>query len=148
MVRGLIAWLTARLSRKLNAPVRLADAAGEPRDRIWLGSFGEDVAAAYLRSKGYRILARNLRGRRGGEVDVVAAHGRLLLFVEVKTRKADTKIRPLDAVDKTKQALITRGADAWLRRLGTREVPWRFDVIEILVSEGRKPEVRHVRDAF
>lgn len=148
MMRGLVAWLTARFSRKLNGPVRLVDAAGEARDRIWLGRFGEDVAVAFLRSRGCRILARNFRGRRGGEVDVVAGHGRLLLFVEVKTRKADTRIRPLDAVDKRKQALITRGADAWLRRLGTREIPWRFDVIEVLVSEGRKPEVRHVRDAF
>ena len=70
------------------------------------------------------------------------------LFVEVKTRRKDTRIRPLDAVDKAKQALIERGANAWLKRLGTRNLPWRFDVIEVYVEDGEKPRVNHVKDAF
>lgn len=126
----------------------MTDESGEPRDRAWLGTYGENVAADWLRSRGCRILARNFRGPRRGEVDIIARDGRLLLFVEVKTRHADTRIRPLDAVDKTKQALIERGANAWLRRLGTRNVPWRFDVIEVWVADGVKPKVNHVRDAF
>jgi putative endonuclease len=81
-------------------------------------------------------------------VDIIARKGGLLLFVEVKTRRHDTKIRPLDAVNKSKQELIERGANAWLKRLGTRQLPWRFDVIEIFVKEGEKPRVNHVRDAF
>ena len=144
----MVAFLIRRFSRALNAPVRLTDAKGEPRGNAWLGEYGEQVAASFLRSKGCRILARNFRAPRGGEVDLVAADGRLLLFVEVKTRKFDSMIRPLDAVDRTKQALIERGANAWLRKLGTREIPWRFDVIEIYVENGKKPRVNHVRDAF
>jgi len=81
-------------------------------------------------------------------VDIIARDGKLLLFVEVKTRHTDTRIRPLDAVDKTKQALIERGANAWLKQLGTRNLPWRFDVIEIYVEEGKKPRINQVRDAF
>ena len=81
-------------------------------------------------------------------MDIIARDGKLLLFVEVKTRHKDTRIRPLDAVDKTKQALIERGANAWLKQLGTRNLPWRFDVIEIYVEEGEKPRINHVRDAF
>lgn len=81
-------------------------------------------------------------------MDIVARDGKLLLFVEVKTRRESAKIRPLDAVDKSKQALIERGANAWLKRLGTRNVPWRFDVIEIHVEDGVKPRVNQVRDAF
>jgi Holliday junction resolvase-like predicted endonuclease len=68
--------------------------------------------------------------------------------VEVKTRREGARIRPLDAVDKTKQGLIERGANAWLKRLGTRDLPWRFDVIEVYVEDGMKPRVNHVRDAF
>lgn len=126
----------------------MTDAEGEPRDRKWTGDFGENVAADFLRSKGCRILARNFKAPRGGEVDIIARDGKLLLFVEVKTRHISAKIRPLDAVDKPKQALIERGANAWLKQLGTRNLPWRFDVIEVWLEEGRKPEVNHVRDAF
>jgi putative endonuclease len=126
----------------------LTDAEGEPCDRKWTGDFGENVAADFLRSKGCRILARNFKAPRGGEVDIIARDGKLLLFVEVKTRHISAKIRPLDAVDKPKQALIERGANAWLKQLGTRNLPWRFDVIEVWLEEGRKPKINHVRDAF
>jgi len=81
-------------------------------------------------------------------VDIVARDGKLLLFIEVKTRREGTRIRPLDAVNREKQGLIERGANAWLKRLGTRNIPWRFDVIEVLVEEGAKPRVNRVRDAF
>jgi putative endonuclease len=121
---------------------------GTPRNRKWIGDYGEKAAADFLRAHGCRILARNFKGRRGGEVDIVARDGKLLLFVEVKTRHISAKIRPLDAVDKSKQALIERGANAWLKLLGTRDLPWRFDVIEVWVEEGEKPRINHVRDAF
>ncbi|MCB1131703.1 MAG: YraN family protein, partial [Verrucomicrobiae bacterium] len=88
------------------------------------------------------------RGRRKGEVDTVARDGTLLLFVEVKTRREGAKIRPFDAVDKTKRELIERGANDWLRRLRRRDLPWRFDVIEIYLEDGEKPRVNHIRDAF
>ena len=106
------------------------------------------MATDWLRAHGCRILARNFKGPRRGEVDIVARDGKLLLFVEVKTRHKDSRIRPLDAVDKPKQALIERGANAWLKQLGTRNLPWRFDVIEVYVEEGEKPRINHVRDAF
>ena len=121
---------------------------GQARDRIWLGNYGEKVAADWLRSQGCKILARNFRGPRRGEVDIIARDRKLLLFVEVKTRRKGSKIRGLDAVGKDKQGLIERGANAWLKRLGSRDLPWRFDVIEVNVEEGEKPQVNHVRDAF
>jgi putative endonuclease len=145
---ALAAIIVARFSRWLNAPCRLTEPDGTERGRAWLGEFGERVAADWLRSQGCRILARNFRGPRKGEVDIVARDGKLLLFVEVKTRQEGTKIRPLDAVDKTKQALIERGANAWLKQLGTRDLPWRFDVIEVYVADGEKPRLNHVKDAF
>ncbi len=121
---------------------------GQARDRIWLGNYGERVAAAWLRSQGCKILARNFSGPRKGEVDIVARDHKLLLFVEVKTRHQGSKIRGLDAVGKDKQGLIERGANAWLKQLGTRDVPWRFDVIEVKVEDGKKPKINHVKDAF
>jgi putative endonuclease len=126
----------------------LTDIDGEPRDRIWLGNYGEQVATDWLRSQGCKILARNYRGPRRGEVDIIARSGKLLLFVEVKTRRQGGKIRGLDAVGKDKQGLIERGANSWLKRLGTRDLPWRFDVIEVTVKHGEKPGINHVKDAF
>jgi putative endonuclease len=113
-----------------------------------VGDYGERVAAAWLRSQGCKILARNFRGPRRGEVDIIARDGKLLLFVEVKTRRKGAKIRGYDAVNRDKQALIERGANAWLKKLGTRDLPWRFDIIEVSVDNGQKPEVHRVQDAF
>jgi putative endonuclease len=121
---------------------------GTIRDRAWIGDYGERVATDWLRSQGCKVLARNYKGPHGGEVDLIARVGKLLLFVEVKTRREGTRIRPFDAVDHPKQRLIERGANAWLKRLGTRALPWRFDVIEVYLEEGRKPRLNHVRDAF
>ena len=145
---ALVAIIVARFSRWLNSPCRLAAPDGSPRDRQWIGEYGERVAVDFLRSTGHRILKRNFKGPRRGEVDIIARHGRLLLFVEVKTRRKDAKIRPLDAVDKAKQQLIERGANAWLKLLKSRNLPWRFDVIEVWLEDGELPDINHVRDAF
>jgi len=114
-----------------------------------MGDYGEKVAADWLRANCCKILARNFKGRKGGEVDIVARNREgQLLFTEVKTRQKDSLFRGLAAVNRKKQALIQRGANEWLRRLGTREVPWRFDVIEVEVSEGEKPVVRRIENVF
>jgi hypothetical protein len=44
--------------------------------------------------------------------------------------------------------LIERGANEWLRLLGTREIPWRFDVIEVILTDGEKPYVHRVENIF
>ena len=113
-----------------------------------MGDDGEKVAVDWLRANNCKILARNFKGRKGGEVDIVASDGEQLLFTEVKTRQKDAMLRGLAAVNRKKQALIQRGANEWLRRLRTREIPWRFDVIEVEVSEGEKPIVRRIENVF
>jgi putative endonuclease len=113
-----------------------------------MGDYGEKVAVDWLRANNCKILARNFKGRKGGEVDIVASDGEQLLFTEVKTRQKDAMLRGLAAVNRRKQALIQRGANEWLRRLRTREIPWRFDVIEVEVSNGEKPIVRRIENVF
>ncbi len=145
---ALVATIVSRFSRSLNRPCRLILADGKARDRTWVGNYGERVAADWLRAAGCKILARNFKGPHRGEVDIVARYGKLLLFVEVKTRREGAKIRGFDAVNKDKQRLIERGANAWLKKLRTRELPWRFDVIEVSVADGCKPRVNRIADAF
>ena len=115
---------------------------------LQIGALGERVAVDFLRAEGRKILYRNFRGPKGGEVDIVARDGAVLSFVEVKTRTHEGYGRPLDAVDREKERLIERGANAWLKLLGTRDIPWRFDVVEVILKDGELPKVHVVRDAF
>ena len=113
-----------------------------------VGAFGETVACHWLRAHGGKILYQNYRAPDGGEVDIVARSGNLLRFIEVKTRRAGGIGRPLDAVDRAKLALIERGANSWLKRLKRRDLPWRFDVIEVILTEGAKPDVHLVENVL
>lgn len=124
---------------------------GPDGDRIApakVGVRGERIARDWLRAHGVKVLYRNFRAPGGGEVDIVGREGRVLLFTEVKTRTRTDHGRPLEAVDEKKRQLIRRGANAWLKELGTREIPWRFDVIEVVLLEGEKPRVHRVENAF
>lgn len=121
---------------------------GGERSSAWVGTFGEKIAVSWLRAHGCNVLAKNFKARGGGEVDIVARDGKLLLFVEVKTRRAGTPVRPFDAVNAEKRKLIEKGANAWLRRLGRRDLPWRFDIMEIYLTDGERPRVNYIRDAF
>lgn len=124
----------------------MIDRNGETWDRKKIGDFGEKIACHWLIAKGCKILYRNYRAPEGGEVDIIARQGRLLLFIEVKTRRSGGVGRPLDAVNSAKFALIERGANSWLKRLKSRSMPWRFDVIEIIITEGEKPKVNRVEN--
>lgn len=113
-----------------------------------VGLLGEKIARAWLTANGAKVIYQNFKAPHGGEVDIVARQGKLLLFTEVKTRRSGGIGRPLDAVTKDKARLIERGANEWLRLLGTREIPWRFDVIEVILTHGEKPVVRRVENVF
>ncbi len=128
-----------RLCRTLNRSYR---SLGE--DHLAIGALGEKIARAHLLTEGRRILSANFRAPRGGEVDIVARDGKTLTFVEVKTRTSRQFGRPLDAVNLKKQDLIRRGANEWLRLLGTRDIPWRYDVVEVILLAGQKPQVHTV----
>jgi putative endonuclease len=112
------------------------------------GAAGEAVACRHLRRSGYKILYRNFRGRTGGELDVVCRDGDTLVFVEVKTRTRSDFGRPFEAVRPDQQRRISRGALAWLRMLDNPDILFRFDVVEVLIREGRKPRIDLIKDAF
>ena len=113
-----------------------------------LGRLGEAWARAWLRKQGWKILYRNYRAKRGGEVDIVARDRDTLVFVEVKTRSGTTFGKPSDAVDEEKQKLIIRGAWDWMRRLGHPDIFYRFDIVEVIAEDGKPPEVTHIPIAF
>ncbi|MEJ6579533.1 MAG: YraN family protein [Akkermansiaceae bacterium] len=127
-----------------------------------IGEFGEKIAARFLQRLGWKVLYRNFRAPKGGEVDLVMRGGKdldLLVFVEVKTRTRRDFGRPLRAVNSEKRALIMRGGTEWLRLLGRdpkeaslpdrrRTISWRYDVVEIILEEGKLPDINLVENAF
>ena len=114
--------------------------------RIALGRSGEDEAAKALKKSGYRIIERNYRCRYG-EVDIVAVHDGVVVFVEVKTRGSDRFGTPKEGVDYRKQVRITRSSSMYLAEKGLAESEVRFDVVSIEAVDGRF-KVEIVRDAF
>lgn len=119
---------------------------GQVNASIVFGRRGEDLAARLYESSGWRVLERNYRVPEG-EIDLVARRGGVVAFCEVKTRGTDRWGLPAEAVAPPKQARLRRLAARWMseRRPGPVEI--RFDVVSIVVREGR-PELMHFPNAF
>ena len=119
-----------------------------PPRRSDIGPAGERLAARFLRKQlGYRILRRNCRSKLG-EIDLIARDGNEVVFVEVKTRSSRTWGDPEAAVTPAKRRKLCRAAAAFAAQNHLRERPLRFDVVAVLLEEGREPELRHYKDAF
>ena len=119
------------------------------RSKDLLGPWGEALAAEYLRKKGCRIEAMNYRTRLG-EIDIIAANRRYLIFCEVKLRKTADFAAAREFVDARKQQRLRSTALVYLSQHETTLQP-RFDVIEIYAPEGtatKKPQINHMEDAF
>jgi putative endonuclease len=121
---------------------------GRRMDHHEIGAMGEIIAARWLATKGRKVLYRNFHGLNGGEVDIVARHREILTFVEVKCRTSTAFGRPADAVNAGKQRLIQRAAKDWLYQLGRPRIPFRFDIVEVVLTEGHPPYVNIIENAF
>ena len=113
------------------------------------GASGEEMAAIFLISRGYRILDRNFRCK-GGEVDIIArqAGTGTLVFVEVKTRRNLSYGVPQLAVNAFKQRQISKAALTWLSQKRLHDSDARFDVIAILLDANGAHTVEHIINAF
>lgn len=109
-----------------------------PRD---LGHTGEDAAVALLLKRGYEIVGRNVR-MPGGEIDVVARDGDVVVFVEVKARESRRFGSALSAVDARKRRTLRKLAGEWLQLFAPRANA-RFDVV---AEDGSR--IAHYKDAF
>ncbi|UCD30770.1 MAG: YraN family protein [Planctomycetota bacterium] len=116
-------------------------------DRAELGRAGEKGAARFLRGKGYRIVTRNYRCP-CGEIDLIALDDKVVVFVEVKTRRAADHADPEQNVTPAKQQRITRSAEFFLRQTGSDDRLCRFDIIAITLSDAKKMDIEHFMDAF
>ena len=114
-----------------------------------LGNFGEDVACEWLKKHHYRILERNFTCRRG-EVDIIAADRKFVVFAEVKLRKNADFGYAAEYVTYAKQRRVIAAAEYWLLKNPQGLQP-RFDVLEIYAPEGtntKNPKIVHWEDAY
>jgi putative endonuclease len=111
------------------------------------GKLGERAAKQHLKKLGLKFLVANYRSPRG-EIDLVFRDRDCLVFVEVKTRSTEDWTRPAAAVDERKRCLISQAALDYLSLLGHPAVKLRFDIVEVLLTDGAVREVRHLPNTF
>ncbi|MBO7147555.1 MAG: YraN family protein [Lentisphaeria bacterium] len=117
-----------------------------------LGSAGEKAAARMFRNSGCDVLLRDYKVRKG-EIDLIVRDGKNLVFAEVKTRRAKNKtqaqsFRPAQALRQKQKQRIYRAAFTYMQEIGKPEIPYRFDLIEVIFLRSRLYMMRHWRSHF
>lgn len=118
--------------------------------RLALGAAGEEAAADYLTKQGFKLLHRNLRLGRLGELDLVMQEGSVLVFVEVKTRMQGEVLGGFGNITQAKQHKLRQLGEAYLKRNDAPLGGARFDAVEVEFASDndKRPLVSHIRDAF
>jgi putative endonuclease len=140
-----------RLRDSLDSLLRVRARRGRDHRRA-LGRYGEKLAVEHLLARGFSLLARNYRTRRG-EIDLIAFDGRTLIFVEVKTHQLGrsqppASVKPLAYLSAGQLARYRPVAQAYLddpKHTAPAAQIMRFDAIGVLVdAEGAVVELQHV----
>lgn len=111
------------------------------------GAQSELLAAKYLQSQGFEILAQNFTCK-GGEIDIVAFNPitKTLHFIEVKARKNNLHGHPAEFVTAQKQHKITQCAQFFLiKNPDSQNHAMQFDVVTLL---GEPPQIEWLQNAF
>ena len=110
------------------------------------GKEGEEIAEAFLKKRGYRIIEKNFRSSYG-EIDLIAWDVETLVFIEVKARSSDRFGGPVGAVNHRKQVKISAVAAGFIQKERLWSAPCRFDVVSI-VGQAGKTTVALFQNAF
>ena len=115
----------------------------EKPEHLRRGALGERTAKKFLQRQGLKFLAANFRSRHG-EMDLVFRDGDCLVFVEVKTRSSGGWTRPAAAVNAQRRRRLSQAALDYLQLLKNPPVKIRFDIVEVLLTDGKVHEIRHL----
>lgn len=111
------------------------------------GALGEKNVVKYLKKHKFKIVERNFVSR-FGEIDIIAKNKEFLVFVEVKTRKENSLVSGVCAVDSKKQQKIILTAEYYLSQNETALQP-RFDVAEVIYTKDTiKYQINYIENAF
>lgn len=115
----------------------------------FIGKTGEEITAEYLKTKGFIVRATNYHSR-FGEIDVIAENDELILFVEVKTRSANSIASPAEFVDRRKRQKILATARLFIYNNSVALQP-RFDIAEIITAKSgdfSDVKINYIENAF
>jgi putative endonuclease len=107
-----------------------------------IGRRGEKEGERCLRSKGYRVVARNWRAGKD-EIDLVCLDGPTLVFVETRTRKSGALVSGYESIGRRKRDALKRVYRAYLAKLRPRPSAFRLDVVEVEHEAGLIIAIRH-----
>jgi putative endonuclease len=110
------------------------------------GHEGEQLAVRHLKRLGYRIVCRNYRCPLG-EIDIIARHRGVLVFVEVKSRRSGAFGSPKWAITPAKQRKLSQVAWHYLQKCDLTETNARFDVVTVSGRKGA-PLLEVIENAF
>lgn len=119
----------------------------EKPEHLRRGELGERAAKKFLQKAGLKFLAANFRSERG-EIDLIFRDADCLAFVEVKTRSSENWSRPAAAVNAERRRRLSQCALDYLRLLKNPPVKIRFDIVEVLLADGKVCEIRHLPNTF
>lgn len=111
------------------------------------GVLGERAARKHLKQQGLKFLTANFRSKRG-EMDLIFRDDDCLVFAEVKTRSSEDWTRPAAAVNAARRRRLSLCALDYLRLVKNPLVKIRFDIVEVLLTDGEVREIRHLPNAF
>lgn len=111
------------------------------------GTDNETIAIDYIVSKGYKLVKRNFKFGKSGEIDFIAKDGDILVFFEVKSRKSYEYGSPIEAVPNSKRKSIYHAAQGYLYVNKIENAECRFDFIGIDLRKD-KPIIEHIVNAF
>ena len=104
---------------------------------LLVGRKGEELAAKYLKKKGFRVLEKNFKNR-FGEIDLIVFKKGLLVFVEVKTRVGSVDFNPEWAINFNKVSRVQKMAQVFLAQNKIDYQDLRIDVVCVCLSREKK----------
>jgi putative endonuclease len=116
-------------------------------NRKALGQRGEQVALEFLIGKGYSLVETNWRCPHG-EIDLIARRDATLVFVEVRTRWADSTEWAFESITPAKQKRLSKLAYAYLSAHRLQRIAWRVDLIAVAWRQNGLPIIEHVEDGL
>lgn len=111
-----------------------------------IGIVGEQKAVEFLKKKGFRVIARNWKAPRWGEIDIIAVEKDTLVFVEVKTRSGSGFGMPYDSVNYYKLKTLVRAAQLYKKENPNTPESTRIDVVSIVL--GNKNSIEHFINVY
>ena len=112
-----------------------------------LGSFGEKLAANYLKEQGYKILSHNFRTKLG-ELDIIALDADILCAIEVKTRSSRAFGLPEEFINRTKLEKMRQCLEIYQAKFKTRSQSLRLDLLVIECPDNKVSRLELIKNIF